>query len=147
MGLVVASSTWADAQSAVGKYAGAAVCGGCHRLKFIGQSASSHAKALSVADSHPLRDQFFQQPARRGPYEYTFLKGPPLQIRIRDAKNEMILPLEWAFGAGRQAVTFVTRVNSQWFLEHSTSYYSATKHSAVTPGQGTTPPLPQGDRK
>ena len=30
----------------------------------------------------------------------------------------------------------MTRVNSQWFLEHSTSYYSATKHLAVTPGQG-----------
>ena len=47
----------------------------------------------------------------------------------------MILPLEWAFGAGRQAVTFVTRVNSQWFLEHSTSYYSATKQTGLTPGQ------------
>src|SRR5919202_4569244 len=82
IGLVLASGAGADAQSASGKYAGAAVCGGCHRLKFISQSASAHARALSAAEKHPFRDQFFQQRARRGPYEYTLLQGPALQIRI-----------------------------------------------------------------
>ena len=98
---VLLANAGADAQSASGKYASAAVCGGCHRSQFIGQSASAHAKALFAAEKHPLRDQFLQQPARRGPYEYTFLQNPALQIRIRDAKDEMVLPLEWAFGAGQ----------------------------------------------
>lgn len=47
----------------------------------------------------------------------------------------MLLPVEWAFGAGRQAVTFVTRVNEDWYLEHAVSYYPLIKFFGVTPGQ------------
>jgi predicted CXXCH cytochrome family protein len=47
----------------------------------------------------------------------------------------MDLPLEWAFGAGRQAVTFVTRVSQDWYIEHFATYYPALHGYAVTPGQ------------
>ena len=47
----------------------------------------------------------------------------------------MDLPMEWAFGAGRQAVTFVTRVDKDWYVEHYSTYYSALRSWGPTPGQ------------
>ncbi|PWU04045.1 MAG: hypothetical protein C5B51_17605 [Terriglobia bacterium] len=47
----------------------------------------------------------------------------------------MDIPMEWAFGAGQQAVTFVTRINEDWYLEHYLTYYSAIGSFAPTPGQ------------
>ena len=46
----------------------------------------------------------------------------------------MDIPVEWAFGAGQQAVTFVTRVNQDWYLEHYLTYYRAMGSFAATPG-------------
>ena len=42
--------------------------------------------------------------------------GP--RVRLEDGLDVMDPALEWAFGTGRQAVTFVTRVNRKWYLEH-----------------------------
>lgn len=47
----------------------------------------------------------------------------------------MDLPLEWAFGGGEQAVTFVTRVSEDWYLEHYLIYYASGRILAATPGQ------------
>jgi hypothetical protein len=49
--------------------------------------------------------------------------------------NLLELPIEWAFGAGRQAVTFVTRVDKDWYVEHYGTYYSAVRSWGPTPGQ------------
>jgi hypothetical protein len=51
-------------------------------------------------------------------------------------------PGEWAFGAGEQAVTFVSRLDEDYYLEHGLSYYSATKAMALTPGHRS----PAGER-
>jgi predicted CXXCH cytochrome family protein len=45
------------------------------------------------------------------------------------------VPLEWAFGAGEQAVTFVSRVDKNWYVEHYFSYYPLLSRMGVTPGQ------------
>ncbi|MCP5119438.1 MAG: hypothetical protein GY953_52220 [bacterium] len=42
--------------------------------------------------------------------------------------------VEWALGAGGQGVTFVSRGNQSWYLEHSFSYYTAIQGMDVTPG-------------
>jgi hypothetical protein len=57
----------------------------------------------------------------------------------------MDLPMEWAFGAGRQAVTFVTKVDKDWYVEHYSTYYSALRSWGATPGQDAIHPtsLPQ----
>jgi len=57
----------------------------------------------------------------------------------------MDLPIEWAFGAGRQAVTFVTRVDKDWYVEHYSTYYPALRAWGPTPGQDAVNPtsLPQ----
>ena len=79
-------------------------------------------------------------------YRFEFLRaGAELRTRILDGVDVMDLPLEWAFGAGRQAVTFVTKVNKDWYVEHYASYYSAPKSWGATPGQDAIHPstLPQ----
>lgn len=55
--------------------------------------------------------------------------------RGADATNSIEIPAEWAFGAGAQAVTFVSRVDKHWYIEHAYSYYAAMDAFALTPGQ------------
>ena len=43
-------------------------------------------------------------------------------------------PGHWAFGAGAKAVTYVSHVSTEWYIEHGLSYYTATKALALTPG-------------
>jgi tetratricopeptide (TPR) repeat protein len=43
-------------------------------------------------------------------------------------------PGHWAFGAGLKAITYVSQVSAEWYLEHGLSYYAATKSLALTPG-------------
>ncbi|MGH9725775.1 MAG: hypothetical protein ACRD41_11980, partial [Candidatus Acidiferrales bacterium] len=49
----------------------------------------------------------------------------------------MTMPVGWAFGAGDQAVTFVSRVAPDDYVEHSFSYYPRLGRMDVTPGQQT----------
>jgi hypothetical protein len=44
-------------------------------------------------------------------------------------------PGDWAFGAGLQAITFVTRIDSESYREDGLSWYRALNGPAVTPGQ------------
>ena len=41
---------------------------------------------------------------------------------------------DWAFGAGNQAVTLVSRVDEDFYVEHGLSYYRSSGKFAVTPG-------------
>lgn len=43
-------------------------------------------------------------------------------------------PGQWAFGAGLKAITYVSQVSTEWYLEHGLTYYAATKSLALTPG-------------
>ena len=56
-------------------------------------------------------------------------------MRATDDADVADIPVEWAFGAGAQAVTFVSRVSPEWYLEHYFSYYPAARLMAPTPGQ------------
>lgn len=43
-------------------------------------------------------------------------------------------PGDWAFGAGEQAITFVRRLNSEYYLEEGETWYRALAGFARTPG-------------
>ena len=43
-------------------------------------------------------------------------------------------PGQWAFGAGEQAITYVSQLDEEWYIEHGLSYYAKTKSMALTPG-------------
>ena len=40
----------------------------------------------------------------------------------------------WAFGSGAQAITYVSQVNEDTYLEHGLSWYKKTGSTALTPG-------------
>jgi hypothetical protein len=41
---------------------------------------------------------------------------------------------EWAFGAGDQAITYVSRLDDEHYIEHGLTWYAATKSLGITPG-------------
>jgi tetratricopeptide (TPR) repeat protein len=43
-------------------------------------------------------------------------------------------PGEWAFGAGRKAITYVSHKDEETYRERAASYYASTKSMGVTPG-------------
>lgn len=117
---------------------GAKTCSQCHPGEFRQQSASEHARALSSAATHPLASAFLpKRPLERKPqYQFQFSLSPKeFLVRVFDTKNVIAIPIDWAFGAGQQAVTFVSRINRDWYLEHYFTYYSAIGRMGVTPGQ------------
>jgi hypothetical protein len=120
--------------AAPSRFVGAKACASCHPAEFALQSASVHTRALSrVAD----RSDFPAGRLSRNPrYRYSLLREQgDLRVHIDDGTDIMDLPLEWAFGAGRQAVTFVSHVNRDWYVEHFTTWYAATNAYGPTPGQ------------
>jgi hypothetical protein len=119
-------------------FIGSAACRACHAKQSMKQASSAHAEALFKAPSHPLADSFpIGKTLNRKPgYQFAFLRpGAEFLVRITDQNDVMNLPVEWAFGAGRQAVTFVTRVDQNWYLEHYFSYFTSTHAWGPTPGQ------------
>ena len=130
------------------QYIGAQACGVCHPAQLKQQSESAHSKSLYPAGEHPLASSFSpgKQFLRRPNFQFRLsANGSAIRVRAADSKDVMDIPMEWAFGAGKQAVTFITRVNEEWYLEHYLSYYSATRSFAPTPGQSSISPstLPQ----
>ena len=132
-------------------YVGAEICGKCHAARLAGQSASAHAHALAPAAQHPLADSFVPGTALLRPPRFHFQyrrRGAELRVEVSDGKETLDLPIEWAFGAGEQAVTFVSRLDADWYLEHYFSYYSTTGALAPTPGhegyRSNTLPLARG---
>jgi hypothetical protein len=117
------------------RYIGAETCRPCHPAEFIAQRASAHAAALSpVSPGASFSENKISRPPR---YRYEILRVQNgLRVHIDNGADLMDLPLEWAFGAARQAVTFITRVNQEWYIEHYASWYTATKSYGPTPGQG-----------
>jgi len=135
-GLIALCSIGTWAQSS--EYIGAAACGRCHPSEFRLQSATGHAHSLFPAAQHPLAKALAPKiPLRRKPdYEFRYaLERRGFLVRVSGSAGAVVLPLEWAFGSGHLAVTFVSRLGPSSYLEHYFSYYSATGAMGVTPGQ------------
>jgi hypothetical protein len=113
-------------------YVGAPVCGKCHPAQSRAQAATGHAHALGPAAAHRLADSFTAALTRTPRFRFEM---SPKAVRIADEKDVLDVPLEWAFGAGAQAVTFVSRANHELYLEHYFTYYTALHSMAPTPGQ------------
>lgn len=131
---LLAPGVWA----AEGAFVGAAVCAGCHPGQAGKQARSAHARSLHAAAAHPLAKRFAdgkwieREPDFR--VRYLFQNGA-VRAQGYDKANTIDIPVEWAFGAGEQAVTLVTRIDGDWHLEHHYSYYAAMGKMAPTAGQ------------
>jgi Cytochrome c554 and c-prime len=51
------------------------------------------------------------------------------------ARSSATQPGDWAFGAGLQAITFVTRIDHESYREDGLSWYRSLNGYAITPGQ------------
>lgn len=124
----------AAAQPRTKEYVGAAACGSCHAAQFGQQSATGHARSLRPAAEHPLANSFLpDSPLLRKP-NFRFQFSKDFRVRVSDGKDALEAPIQWAFGAGDQAVTFVSQVDEDRYVEHHFSYYAATKSLESTPG-------------
>ncbi len=139
----------ADAQSggSDSAYSGSASCQACHPEQGASQALSGHANSLARPWQHRLAETFASGSVKR-----VSDRG---RVRLRiDGKSAAIEtsagtaadsePADWAFGAGEQAVTFVSRVDRDWYLEHRWSYYAATGALELTPGHQATDPDESG---
>ena len=123
-------------------YVGSGACGACHAEQLASQSRSAHATALRPAAEHPLAQQFAAaQTARDGQWSYN-LRRPSdsaLQVDIQRGDDVQSLLIDWAFGSGFQAVTFVSHLDEDAYLEHHLSYYPPLGRLGLTPGHQTLP--------
>jgi hypothetical protein len=123
-------------------YVGAQVCGSCHAAEFRGQSASGHARALYRATEHPLAENFTPLVTLTRPpdFNFRFVRTPRgIQAEGDDSKYLIRLPVDWAFGAGSHAVTFVGKASDELYIEHSFTYYPDSKTLDITPQHETLP--------
>lgn len=125
-----------------GRYVGAAACSRCHPAQFKKQSASGHAAALAPASNHRLAEQFPHGPTgHQSNFSYRLESTENKLVMVTSSATEKrSIPIEWAFGAGDQAVTFVSRLDDDRYLEHYLSFYPQSHEMVGTPGHGTKPP-------
>ena len=115
-------------------YSGSSRCTPCHPAQAAAHSRTGHAQALTPASSHRLKQAFpLKAELHRAPgFRFRF---DNFTVRIDNGVDVLAIPLEWAFGSGAQAVTFVSRGDEKHFLEHYLTYYPALGAFAPTPGQ------------
>jgi hypothetical protein len=84
---------------------------------------------------HPLASRFTGLEARLdGSLQYAITRGPDgllFEVRQGEAARQQVI--DWAFGAGQQAVTFVSRLDEDSYAELRTSFYPGAG-LALTPG-------------
>jgi hypothetical protein len=73
--------------------------------------------------------------ACRGCHEAKFVAQSASPHGRALARSAAPQPGDWAFGAGRQAITFVTRMDRESYREDGLTWYRATDSYGVTPGQ------------
>lgn len=118
-------------------YLGAAACAQCHPAQAASHAATGHARSLHPAASHPLFSSIFPSAWLQRPPDfrlrYEAVNKQP-RVRAHDGKDTMDIPVDWAFGAGDQAVTLVSRIDRDWYLEHAYTFYAALGGMALTAG-------------
>lgn len=123
-------------------FVGAGTCEACHAAQFASQSASGHALSLARVADHRLAPLFVPPGPLTRPngasYSYR-AEGDGLRVEIATGAGRLGLQLEWAFGAGEQAVTFVGRFDEERYVEHHFSYFAADDSLATTPGHRNDP--------
>lgn len=125
---------------------GSDACLGCHPAQSAAQALSGHAGSLARPWDHRLvRELTSAVGASRGDGNRPTLRIEGRSARLASAAEgrPVAARIDWAFGAGEQAVTFVGQVDRDWYLEHRWSYYPAVGQLALTPGHPGAPPPPE----
>jgi len=116
-------------------FIGARACAQCHPEQARKQRGSRHALALRPAGRTGLAESMNARPVReRSGVSFEYADGEnAVAVTITQGAAKVEAALEWAFGAGAQAITPVGRRNGRYF-EHRLSWYREAGHAARTLG-------------
>jgi hypothetical protein len=127
--------------SATGFY-GSAKCGECHDEQLQHYLTSGHAKTLRSTRDFPFRDRFdgmnFEDAERQEAFHY-FLEDVGMEVVVPGKFGGDRFPLQFAFGSGEHAITFVTLTPDGTEvpagIEHRVSWFTGQDRAGLTPGQ------------
>jgi Zn finger protein HypA/HybF involved in hydrogenase expression len=117
-------------------FLGAGACRACHPGQFASQSRSGHAGSLVPSSEHPLASRITASGALLlNGFRYSYVRqGRALALEVRKGGEVRRQVADWAFGAADQAVTFVSRLDEDTYVELRASYYAALNGVGLTPG-------------
>ncbi|HQZ65683.1 MAG TPA: multiheme c-type cytochrome [Planctomycetaceae bacterium] len=121
---------------------GSAKCGECHEAELTDYLSSGHSKTLWSTRDFPFRDRFkgmtFEDVDRQEMYHY-FLGERGMEVIVPGKFGRDRFPLQFAFGSGEHALTFVTLTpdgtNVPTGVEHRVSWFTGLDRADLTPGQ------------
>ncbi len=119
-----------------------AKCGECHDAQLRDYQSSGHSKTLWSTRDFPFRDRFrdmqFADAERQTTLNY-FLGEHGMEVVVPGKFGGDRFPLQFAFGSGDHAVTFVTLTpdgtDVPAGIEHRVSWFTGQDQADLTPGQ------------
>ena len=132
--------------SSVQQYVGAVDCRSCHPNEYALYRRSGHARTLQRAAAIPLarwlNSRAVEDPERPGvTWSYELSEGRLTAERTEAGTVDRFL-IEYAFGSGHHATTFVSLTERDptrpIALEHRLTYFAHSQSLGLTPGQSLT---------
>ncbi len=122
------------------EFAGAETCAGCHAGIAAAQRKTPMFNAASRPSDSDLLRHHTGLPFSEAEYSYVLSRQPTeSKFVVKNDTGTVSAPIDWAFGSGEVAQTYVLKRNND-FLESRLSYYTSlmalgitTGHSAVAP--------------
>jgi hypothetical protein len=121
-------------------YVGNQTCARCHPEEAFRHARSGHARTLArSADSAAARalDGTIFDDEERGVTFHYRLTGEELAVSVPEKLGDDRFPLDWAFGSGEHAITFLTLIPNQAGetvgIEHRVSLFGREHHAGLTP--------------
>ncbi len=109
-------------------------CVACHPKQGKAHAPTSMARALEPASRGSILRAHEKLTFEQGPYRYTIeRKGDASVYTVSDGKDEMRVPVAWAFGLGAAGQTYVLNNAGKWY-ESRVSYYKDTDALDLTVG-------------
>ncbi len=127
-------------------FVGLQTCARCHPQEAADHAQSGHARTFARAIDSEVAKRWdgrtFTDPERN--YEYIYRFGPGgLSATIPAKFGDESFPLDFVFGSGRHAVSFLTLVPNRTGgtdgVEHRVSSFGHDEHLALTPGHRNQP--------
>jgi hypothetical protein len=130
----------------------AKACRECHEGIFMQHARSGHARTLRRVDQRQIAGWLEgrtvadpEQPEVQWSYDRE-KPDSPLVVTRREGDTTSRQPIEWAFGSGTHAITFVTMTDPDkrrpLAREHRLTWYAHSDSLGITPGQEASHPLP-----
>jgi hypothetical protein len=123
------------------EFAGAESCSKCH----AGIAATQRKTPMFHAASRPSESELLRghtsMPFSEGEYSYALSRRPEeSRFVVKDDKGEVSAPIDWAFGSGEVAQTYVLK-RKDAYLESRLTYYTSLMALGITTGHSSA--LPQ----